>query len=192
MHDKTERERERARAKERESEKELYYELSMTGGPGRRPRTDSASPRYGIPPHKSTNTQLAAYMVLTFPGGDKAEEEGRILPSFGGGFIIQRYYRGTQDACGQARAHYSSHSDESEGCSPVSGDLAVFGCNALGGHGSVLRRPEPLVLAAAAESTAVSPGEGAGGAHEAQAAKVAFDAEHVAIVTCCGRLFTSV
>ena len=109
-----------------------------------------------------------------------------------GGFIIQRYYRGTQDACGQARAHYSSHSDESEGCSPVSGDLAVFGCNALGGHVSVLRRPEPLVLAAAAESAAVSPGEGAGGAHEAQAAKVAFDAEHVAIVTCCGRLFTSV
>jgi hypothetical protein len=45
------REREREGEGERERERELYYELSIMGGLGRRPRTDSASPRYGLLPH---------------------------------------------------------------------------------------------------------------------------------------------
>jgi hypothetical protein len=35
--------------RERERARELYLELSITGGPGR-PRMDSASPRYGLLP----------------------------------------------------------------------------------------------------------------------------------------------
>lgn len=67
-------------------------------------------------------------------------------------------------------------------------DLAVFGCNEhakLGCYGGqrVLRRPEPLPLPFT---------EGGAGPErgEAQAAKVAFGQEHVAVVTRCGRLFT--
>jgi hypothetical protein len=41
----------------------------------------------------------------------------------GGGYDrIQRYDRGTQGACGQARAR---HSSMSEGCSPVSGGRTI-------------------------------------------------------------------
>lgn len=63
--------------------------------------------------------------------------------------------------------------------------VQIFGCHALGGHGSVLRRTEPLVLAAPPEAA-----EGAENHEAHEPAKLAFGAEHVAIVTRGGRLYT--
>jgi hypothetical protein len=59
------RERAREREKERESERENYLELSITGGQGQSPRTDSAyaesvrglCPRSGLLPH--TQVEMA-------------------------------------------------------------------------------------------------------------------------------------
>jgi hypothetical protein len=58
----SERGREGGRERERERERELYWELFITGGLGRRPRTDSASPHYGL------FDSVTAYMAKTFPG----------------------------------------------------------------------------------------------------------------------------
>ena len=60
-----ERERERERESARERGRELYKEFSITGGLGRRPRTDFASPYYGL------IDRLASIMAKTFPDADK-------------------------------------------------------------------------------------------------------------------------
>ena len=47
--------------RERERKSELYLELYIAGGLGRRLRTDSASPHYGL------IDRVTAYMAKTFP-----------------------------------------------------------------------------------------------------------------------------
>ena len=64
------------RAREREGERELHQEISITGGLGRRPRTDSESPRYGLLPHTPVVEYQPTWRRLS-PDSDQGRETER-------------------------------------------------------------------------------------------------------------------
>jgi hypothetical protein len=57
--------REREGGRERGREREIYQELSITVGLGRRPRTGSASPRYGLLAHTRLAEQQPTWRRLS-------------------------------------------------------------------------------------------------------------------------------